>query len=317
MSRNDFRNVTMQQLETLLNLVMEGSFSRAAKKMHLSQPSLSKHIANMEAMTGMKVVRREKNGVILTPEGKVIFDLARRILRLREEAGERIAVLRENEAGSISMAASTIPATYILPHVLSRFRRLHPGIRVTVQNADSEEVLDMILNGEKEMGIIGKKPSRGSLDAEPLWRDRLVLAVPAGHRWAGKPAVSLKEIIKEPFIAREKGSATREILERQLKRQTDIDLTKFMIVAEFGSSEAVKEAILAGLGVSIISIRAMTRELKLQLVKEVQVENLRFERSFYLILRRPLNILRHHQLFLDFIRQGRMDQPEDLHGLKI
>ncbi|MFH1079318.1 MAG: selenium metabolism-associated LysR family transcriptional regulator [Pseudomonadota bacterium] len=307
MTLEDFRNISLQQLEALLFLVTEGSFSRAAKKMHLSQPSLTKHIANLEAIIGMTVVRREKTGVVLTPEGKIVFDLAARILKLRDDAGEKIAGMQQNEAGVIAVAASTIPATYILPHVLSRFRKVHPGTRVTVQSADSEEVLNMILNGEKELGIIGKRPSRGKLETEPLWQDRLVLTVPAGHRWAGKPSVSLPEVMEEPFIVREKGSATRDILERYLKEQANTDLANFRITAEFGSSAAVKEAVLAGLGVSILSIRAMTRELKLQLLKEVPVEDWRIERSFYLILRRPFNILRHHQLFLDFIRQCRLD----------
>jgi DNA-binding transcriptional LysR family regulator len=307
MKLEDFKNISLQQLETLLFLVTEGSFSRAAKRMHLSQPSLTKHIANMETILGMKVVRREKNGVVLTPEGKIVFDLAGRILKMRDEAGEKIAGMQETEAGDIAIAASTIPATYILPHVLGRFRMAHPGIRVTVQSADSEEVLNMIINGEKELGIMGKRPSRGKLETEPLWQDRLVLTVPAGHRWASKPSVSLPEVMEEPFIVREKGSGTREILERHLKEQANTDLVKFRIVAEFGSSEAIKEAILAGLGVSILSIRAIIRELKLQLLREVPVDNWRIERSFYLILRRPFNILRHHQLFLDFIRQYRID----------
>jgi len=307
--KEDFRNISLQQLETLLFLVSEGSFSRAAKKMHLSQPSLTKHIANMEAILGMTVVRREKTGVVLTPEGKIIFDLARKMIKLRDEAGEKIAGIQANEAGDISVAASTIPATYILPHVLGLFRKAHPGIRITVQSADSEEVLNMILSGEKELGIIGKSPARGKLEAEALWRDRLALAVPAGHRWAGRPFVPLPELMEEPFIIREKGSATREILERYLEEQANADLSQFRISAEFGSSEAVKEAILAGLGVSILSLRAVTREIKLRLLQEIPVENWRIERSFYLILRRPFNILRHHQLFMDFIRQFPLDKP--------
>ena len=309
MNPNDFKNISLQQLESLVCLVAEGTFSRAAKKMHLSQPSLTKHISNMEAILGMQVVQRQKTGVVLTPEGKIIFDLAGRILKLRDEAGEKIARLHENEAGDITLAASTIPATYILPHVLGRFRSIHPGIRVTVQSADSEEALDMILNGEKEIGFVGKKPLRGKLEAEPLWQDRLVLAVPEGHRWAGRQSISLPEIMDEPFITREKGSGTREILEHYLREQASTDLSKFKIVAEFGSSEAVKEAIFAGLGVSILSIRAITRELKLQLLREVGVENWRIERSFYLIMRRPFNILHHHQLFLDFIRQYQLGMP--------
>lgn len=307
MTSHDLRNISQQQLEVLFYLVAEGSFSLAAKKMHLSQPSMTKHIANMEAILGMAVVRREKTGVILTPEGKIVYNAARKIFKIRNEAWEKISRMQEIEAGEITLVASTIPATYILPHLLGRFGKMHPGIHITVQSADSEDALEMILNGEQEIGIIGKKPSRGKLSVEPLWRDRLVLAVPGNHRWAGKPSVTLAEIVEEPFITREKGSGTRDVLERYLKEQANTGLTKFKITAEFGSSEAVKEAILAGLGVSILSIRAITRELKLQLLREVPVENWGIERSFYLVMCRPFNILRHHQLFLDFVRQCRID----------
>lgn len=307
MAFEDLKNISQQQLEVLLYLVAEGSFSRAAKKMHLSQPSMTKHIANMEAILGIAVVRREKTGVILTPEGKIIYNAARKIFKLRNETWEKISRMREEEAGDITIVASTIPATYILPHVLGRFVKMHPGIHVTVQSADSEEALEMILNGEQEIGIVGKRPVRGKLSKEPLWQDRLVLAVPGNHRWAGKHSVTLAEIIEEPFIAREKGSGTREVLECYLKEQANTDLSKFKITAEFGSSEAVKEAILAGLGVSILSIRAITRELKLQLLREVPVENWRIERSFYLVMCRPFNILRQHQVFLDFIRHYQLE----------
>lgn len=303
MASQELKNISQQQLEVLLYLVAEGSFSRAAKKMNLSQPSMTKHIANMEAILGTTVVKREKTGVILTPAGEIVHDVARKVLKLRNEAWEKIAKIQEEESGDITIVASTIPATYILPHALSRFRKLHPGIHIIVQSTASEKALEMVLNGEPEMGIVGKRPVRGKFSTESLWQDRLVLAVPENHRWVGRHSVTLAEIMEEPFIARYKGSGTREVLERYLKEQANTDLTKFNIMAEFGSSEAVKEAILAGLGVSILSIQAITRELKLHLIKEVPVEDWRIERSFFLVIRRPFNMLRHHQIFLDFIRQ--------------
>lgn len=307
MTFQDVRNISQQQLEVLLYLVAEGSFSRAAKKMHLSQPSMTKHIANMEAALGMTVVRREKSGVVLTPEGKVIFNAARKIFKLRNDTWAKISSMHESEAGDIAIVASTIPATYILPHVLSRFRKAYPGINISVHSADSEEALEMILSGEQQIGIVGKRPARGKLTTEALWQDRLVLAVPENHRWTAKQSVTLAEVMEEPFIIREEGSGTRDVLERYLKARAHTDLTKFKIEAEFGSSEAIKEAILAGLGVSILSSRAMARELKLRLLREVPLENWRIERSFYLVMCRPFNILRHHLLFLDFIRQYQPD----------
>jgi molybdate transport repressor ModE-like protein len=299
---NALRSISLQQLEALSCLVAEGSFSRAARRMNLSQPSLTKHIRNMEDTLEAAVVNREKGGVTLTPEGRIIHDYARRILKLREETDDKIARLREYETGSVAIAASTIPATYLLPALLSRFGQLYPHIRVVVRNADSEDVLEAIIQGEQEIGIIGKRPQRGNLVVEELWRDRLVLAVPGNHPWASKAAVSREELRGEPFVIREKGSGTRDILERYLREKQAPDFSLFCIAAELGSSEAVKEAILAGVGCSILSIHAVRREIELGLIREVGVEDWRIERSFYGIHRRHVNFLRCHHEFLDFLR---------------
>ena len=303
MRSDALKNISLQQLEILVFLVQEGSFSRAARRMNLSQPSLTKHIQNMEGALEAPVAIREKSGVTLTPEGRVVYDYARRVFKLREDARDRIARVREHEGGDIALAASTIPATYILPAVLSRFRSRCPQIRVFVQTADSQEVQDLILNGEREFGIIGRKPSHAKLAAEPLWRDRLILVVPADHRWARKASVSQAELTAEPFVLREPGSGTRDILAGYLRDQAGVELSAFNLIAELGSSEAIKEAVLAGLGVSILSVRAVRREIGQGLLRECPVADWRIDRAFHLIFRRQAAFLRHQRLFLDFIRQ--------------
>ena len=302
-----FKNVTIQQMESLVQLIAEGSFSRAAKKLFLTQPALTKHIKNMEDSLGIRLVNRGNGGVSLTPEGKILYDYARRIIKLREEAKEKILRVRENESGNIHIGASTIPATYILPYILSDFKKTYPAIRANVQAADSEEATEAILNNQGEIGFIGKKPLNRKLHVEPLWGDRLILAVPAGHRWVGKGHVTLDELSGEPFVLRERGSATREILETYLKENAGISLTHFNIIGEMGSSEAVKEAIIAGLGCSILSIHAVGRELRQQVVVEVPLDDCRIERYFYLIYRRQFSLMRHHRLFLDFVRGYKLD----------
>jgi len=179
--RADMKNVNLLQLEALVRLVEERSFSRAAKRMFLTQPSLTKHIRNLEDVLGSKLVHRGSRTLTLTPEGRVICDYARRILKLREEAGDRVMRLRETEAGDLLIAASTIPATYILPRAIGGFRERYPGVRVTIRTADSSAVVEMILENEAEIGFIGKMPPAGKLVSEALWKDRLTLAVPAAH----------------------------------------------------------------------------------------------------------------------------------------
>lgn len=306
MSYDQFRNITIQQMESLIHVVEEGSFSRAAKRVFLTQPSLTKHIKNLEDSVNAKIINRKNMGISLTPEGKILYDYARRILKLRDEAKEKILRIKENESGSIFVSASTIPATYILPHLLNEFKRLFPDIRAYIQANDSEETLEMILNNQAEIGFIGKKTLNKRLNVEPLWKDRLVLAVPAYHPWRKKDYVILDEVSKEPFIIREGGSATRRVLEEYLVQNTSRSLSTFNIVCEMGSSESVKEAIIAGLGASILSIHAIKRELKDGTLIEVPIKSCAIERYFYLIYKKQFNLMQYHKLFLKFVKNYKL-----------
>jgi DNA-binding transcriptional LysR family regulator len=306
MSYDQFRNITIQQMESLIYLVEEGSFSRAAKRVFLTQPSLTKHIKNLEDSVNAKIINRKNMAISLTPEGKILYDYARRILRLRDEAKEKILRIKENQSGSIFVSASTIPATYILPHLLNEFRKLFPDIRAYIQANDSEETLEMILNNQAEIGFIGKETLNKRLNVEPLWKDRLVLAVPADHPWRKKDYVILDEVSKEPFIIREGGSATRKVLEEYLAQNTSRSLSRFNIVCEMGSSEAVKEAIIAGLGASILSIHAIKRELKEGTLIEVPIKSCAIQRYFYLIYKKQFTLLHYHKLFLKFVKNYKL-----------
>ncbi len=302
MAYDTFRNITFQQLEALIHLVTEHNFSRAAKKMVLTQPSLSKNISNLEDAVGARVVTRESTGVSLTPEGRLVYEFARKIISLREDIKERLERLKNKSSGQIKISASTIPATYILPYILSDFRKQYPGIDTHVQSANSEDVIEMVINHQAEIGFIGKKPHNKKLYSEPLWQDRLILVVPAGHDWISPKEISIQDLLSAPFVVREKGSGTREILGSFLAEHAHIDIKQLNIVAEMGSSEAVKEAVLAGLGVSVLSAHAVKRELQQGIINEINIQNWKIERRVYMIYRHQFGILRHHQIFLDYLR---------------
>ncbi len=238
----------------------------------------------------------------MTAEGRIIYEYSRRMVKLRNDAKEKILALQKNTGGEIYLAASTIPATYILPRALSVFRKQHSDIRVHIKTADSEDAMNMVLDNELEMGCIGKKPQNRKLRAEPLWKDRLILAVPKNHRWVHKKIISMKELSEEPFIIREKGSATREVLETYLKEKKALNFSQLANCVELGSSEAIKEAIIAGLGVSVISVHAVARELASGLLCEVPVAGLKLERNFYLIYQIQSDFRRAHKIFIDFIK---------------
>ena len=302
MTHDRFKSITFQQMEALISLVEEGSFSLAAKKMLLTQPALTKNIKNVEDALAVIVVNRSSSGISLTPEGKILYNYAERIIKLRDEAKAKIGRLSENTGGNIYVSASTIPATYILPGALSEFKKKHPDIRVSIKTADSEEAMNMVLDKEVEIGCIGKKTTNKKLITEPLWKDRLILAVPKGHRLCHSKSIRFSELLNEPFVIREKGSATRELFESCLKESKSMNLSGLNICGELGSSEAIKEAILGGLGISVISIHAIKRELTAGMLFEVPIAGLNMERNFYLIYPRQTDFRLSHKIFIAFLK---------------
>lgn len=294
-----FRFVTLQQLEALVNLVEERSFSKAAERMALTQPSLSKHIKNLEELAGTHLVDRTKNGVSLTPEGTILYGYARRIIRLREEAREKIALARTSVAGVVYAGASTIPATYILPHVLTLLAASHPDVKVHVTTHDTQGVIHMVLSGQVELGFVGEPVSDRRMISEPLWSDELVLVACARHRWAERGSISLEDLFQEPFVLREKGSGTRSVFERYLSERYAAGIDRLRVACEMGSTEAVKESVIVGLGVSVLSVHAVRRELASGILVRVNIPGMKILRNFSLLRRKQFTLLPHHKAFME------------------
>ncbi len=302
MNHSQFRYITIQQLEALVYLVEERSFSGAAKKMLLSQPSLSKHIKNLEIFVDCTLINRTKNGISLTAEGTILYGYAKKMLKLRDEAKEKIVSLNDRVSGHIFIGASTIPATYILPWVLTGVREHYPDIKTHILSSDSDDIIEMIMDGQVEIGFIGKQTHDRRLHCEPVWHDELILVGRKGHRLEGTAAATIEDIAREPFILREKGSATRSIMEEYLKSYDLPGITQFTIACEMGSSEAVKEAVIAGLGVSILSVHAVRRELEQGYVTRIPIEGHTISRSFSLIYKKQFSLCAHHQAFVEYAK---------------
>lgn len=306
MQNDQFRFVTLQQLEAFVCLVEERSFSLAAGKMLLTQPSLSKHIKNLEIFIDTTLIRRTRSGISLTEEGAVLYAYARRMLKLRDEARDKIRMVKETVSGLVFAGASTIPATYILPSVMMNLRRSHPEIKVHLTSGDSDNIIHMVLSGQVEIGFIGKNVDQDRrLASEQVWEDELALVVPEGHPFASIREITVSRLSSEPFIIREKGSGTRKSLENYLTEHHEAGFRDFHVVGEMGSSEAVKEAVILGLGVSILSIHAVKRELAQGILVRVPVKGPAMKRSFYAVRKRLFGLLPHHALFLEAARAYR------------
>ncbi len=292
-------------MEVLVHVVKEGSFSGAARKLMLTQPSVTKHIRNLEEILGVPVVNRGNRSPSLTREGEVVYAYAKKMLKLRDEAVEKVLSLRSEIAGNIFIGASTIPATYILPGIIRYFRNSYPDIRLLIKGGDTGEVFDMVINSQVDIGFTGKGIRNRKIICEPMWEDRLVLVVPRSHHLAGMEQVELKDLIHEPYINREKGSGTRMALDTYLLEHTGIDTSQFNTICEMGGSDAVKEALLEGLGISILSIFAVKRELELGELKQVSIKGHVIKRTFYLVYRKQFRPERHQEAFVNFVRENR------------
>jgi DNA-binding transcriptional LysR family regulator len=272
----------IHQLEILAKVAELKSFSRAAQEMCLTQPTISQHMSSLESYLGTKLFDRLGKEVVLTKAGEVLYRYAKQITALRREAQQAIGHFLGKKSGHLTLGASTIPGEYILPPLLGQFKKQYPEIRITLRIGDTEEIVDELLNNKIELGIIGAKITHSRLKYTPFVEDELIVAVPKGHRWWRKTSVGVQDLTDEPFIMREAGSGTRISMEKRL-HELGIVTDSLNIIAEVGSTTAVKQAIKANLGISLISERAVVEEINLKLLKKIPIKKVKFTRTFFII----------------------------------
>ena len=274
---------SFRELEIFCKVVELESFSKAAEAVFLAQASVSERISSLEKKIGVRLLDRMGRKVIPTAAGELLHKHATLIMEMKETARMEFEKFLGLDQGEISIGGSTIPGEYILPDLIGRFKRKFPRLSVKLTIADSSEIERRVLAGDLEIGVIGSQSPQANLICQKLWADELVLAVPAAHPWAGRKSVSVKELRKTPFIIREKGSGTLEILETYLRESGQGGTSDFQVTACFGSSTAVKEGIKSGLGVSIISSRAIHTEVEAGHLKGIGIQGISMSRNFFLI----------------------------------
>jgi DNA-binding transcriptional LysR family regulator len=298
MSSIDFN---LRELEIFSRAVELESFSRAAEAVFLVQASVSERIASLEKKIGVPLLDRLGRKVVPTAAGELLYKHAILFLEMKETAQLEIERFMGLKHGKISMGGSTIPGEYILPDLIAKFNKQHPHLAVKLFIADSSEIENRVLTGKLELGVIGSKSQQANLLCRQLWKDELVLAVPAQHRWARRRTVSLQELWEAPFILREEGSGTLKILDNYLRKSVSNGSNSLNVIARFGSSTAVKEGIKAGLGLSILSGRAIETDVRAGLLKALKVRGLSMSRTFFLIRNRLRTASPSCQAMLDFL----------------
>ena len=282
--------ISLRQLDIFCRVAQKKSFSKAAASVYLTQPTVSEHVGTLEKLLGVKLFDRVGRRVELTKAGEIYYKYARKMIDLRAEAQEVLDSFLGLLRGRLTIGASTIPGVYIVPGIVGSFSRKFPAIRTTIQVADSGEIIDAVAEGNLEIGFVGRKPKGRTLAARALVSDSLLVALPPDHKWANRDAVPVEELKAEPFLLREPGSGTRSALEDALAKHKVSLEKEFNIVAELGSTEAIKQGIRGGLGVSVISDIAVAADCPSCRLKTLRIEGLAIERRFYCIH------LRHHEL---------------------
>ncbi|MBW1926908.1 MAG: LysR family transcriptional regulator [Deltaproteobacteria bacterium] len=273
----------IRQLQVFLAVWENRSFSRAAHEVHLTQPTVSGHIQVLEENLGVRLFDRSGREVTPTKAGELLYPFVRQILRLNLQAEREIAKFLGQEKGSLDLGGSNIPGQYILPGLIGRFKAGRPNIRVMLRISDTAAIAAAVASGELEMGMVGAVVREKGLSFEPCFHDEMVLIVPQGHRLADCGKASIDDLASEPFVLREKGSGTRLATERALQAAGNLQLSDLQIVAEMGSTEAIRQAVRAGLGCSVVSRLAVRDDLEYGLLHAPVLEGVQLSRKFYLI----------------------------------
>lgn len=275
----------LRRLEAFATVAELASFSRAAEVLSVTQSTVSEHVRALERDLGVQLIDRLGRGAAPTPVGELLLGYARRMLGLAREARQAIDRFQGRLAGELTLGGSTIPGEYVLPALLGQFRAKFPDVSVRLLIGSSRQVAEWVDEGRVEVGVTGARPALRSLEARALMDDELVLVVPADHPWAGQPAVTLAALREAPLLVRERGSGSREALERALDA-AGTGLGAFRIVGEVGSTQAIKQAVRAGVGLALISRRAVEDECRARLLACARVQDLAVTRAFHLVIHR-------------------------------
>jgi DNA-binding transcriptional LysR family regulator len=290
----------LHQIEIFCAIVKHQSFSRAAETLFLTQPTVSGHMKNLEAELGVKLLDRMGKRAIATEAGEILFRHGTRLLEERDGAKQEIEQLTGRMSGTLTIGGSTIPGAYLLPPLIVAFKKKNPGISVQLSIDDTAKITEAVLAGSLRIGIVGARLSEPQLEVHPFESDELVIAVPSRHPWARKRTVTPRDLKGQPFILREQGSGTRKIMEERLEK-AGCSIADLNIEAIVGSSDAVRQSVKAGLGISILSLRALMDDIEAGRLAAVRVAGVKMERHFYVILLKGRTRSPLCKAFLDFI----------------
>jgi DNA-binding transcriptional LysR family regulator len=279
------------------------NFRQAAEALYLTQPAITLQIKALEEELGLPLFDRTERRVALTEAGRILLKHAKKVEALTAIARQELARLVGEEEGDLSAGASTTIAQYLLSRLIGEFQISNPKIRLSLVGANTEKIVGGVRNGTVAIGLIEGPSLHRDVGEEPFVTDEIVVVVPPKHEWVGQQ-IDAQQLCKVPLILREKGSGTRRVVEAALKA-AGVQMKHTRVVMELDSTEAIKSAVEAGLGIGFVPRRAIQKELKLDTLREAHITKLGIQRMFEIIYPRGPEPRGVAGVFLRFLREKR------------
>lgn len=294
----------VRDLQVFLSVARHLNFTRAGEEVHLSQPSVSVRMRQLERDLGSKLFEQLGKKIALTEAGQLLVPYARRVIATMSDARQAIDELQGLERGLLRIGASTTPGMYLIPRTIAHFKQRYPKIEVHLAVKDTRQIEEGVISNEFDFGFVGGHLAGDEVDVLPWITDEIVLIVPLGHPLARMRSVAAQDLSSEKFIFRGQGSATRAVVATHL-RKLRVDAESIM---EIENPESVKKAVQNGLGLAFISAFAAETDLKAKTLVAVKVRNLEIRRELKIVYRRDKHLSRAAQTFIEMARK--LDRPE-------
>jgi len=311
------RAVTLRQLRTFKTVADLNSFSLAAQRLKLSQPSVSYQVKELEETLGLPLLDRLGKRVQLTEAGTLLYGYARRMLDVLDEVTVAIEEIRGIKRGSLRVGASTTVGIYLLPAALGAFKKLHPGLVISLEIGTRTRVQEQVLRNELDLAVVGPASKDPELAIIPFLSDELVVVAPAGHPLESSRSLGLKELADQPFIMREVASGSRLSFEKAARKAG----ARLKVAMELGSNGAIKHAVESGLGLAVISRYACALEFSSGRLVELDVRGFPIRRDWHIVHLRRRRLPASVRSFIDFLKdtswlarngsRGRVRPPTD------
>lgn len=292
----------IDHLQTFADAAQTLNFSETAQRLHISQPTVSKHIKELEGELGVELFERISGGKIkLSQQGRALLPWAQQLLRECNRFHELAHSLNDRITGTLSIACATASGKYLLPLLAARFRQRFPEVRLRLKPCAPRQISADLLDNETDLGIVSFENITEGLSCQQFFLDEVILIAPASHPWAERRVIDPDDLLAEPIILRESESGTRRALASALAAH-DISISDLNVLLELGNAEGIVNTVSSGVGVSFVP-RVTTRlAMRAGTVCEVQVNGLHIERKICMLRNSLVPLSRPAELFWDFVR---------------